>query len=315
MPFPFSDEDLDGLLNNGGTPGEIEYESVLDADDDDDDDTAGAPGPKQTTRQPAAGQSGDLSQFLQQDLQFRQEQARQAAEQERIRNAAAIKQRQDEARAQRQKDIDDRLAQVLPDAQAPTLTDEERATFQQSLPMIERMAAYHAQRQTSQLRDTFRDVLLRNAELEDQIAEVRTTTQADPRQQLDLMVRAQIPDIDATLGDKDWTAFRDQVIPALGMTAGQVIQHHYQSGNAQGVVQVINSFRNRKKTTRSESPSPVPSASGPSSRPASGKMLRYSELNEAYARHQAGTLAYDKLQVIVNKFEDAATQGRVDYDK
>lgn len=314
MPFPFSDEDLDGLLS-GNNPEEVEYESVLDADDDDTSIVVPATPGATPAGQPAAGQSADLSQFLQQDLQFRQEQARQAAEQERIRNAAAAKQRQEEARAQRQQEIDARLAQVLPDAQAPTLTDEERATFQQSLPMIERMAAYHAQRQTAQLRDTFRDVLLRNAELEDQIAEVRTTTQADPRQQLDLMVRAQIPDIDATLGDKDWTAFRDQVIPALGMTAGQVIQHHYQSGNAQGVVQVINSFRNRKKTTRTESPTPVPSASGPSSRPTGGKMLRYSELNEAYARNQAGTLAYDKLQVIVNKFEDAAARGRVDYDK
>lgn len=312
MPFP--DDDLDSLLIPGGNPGEIEYDSIL---DDDEEELGGDPAGRRTPGAAPANPGGtaDLAQYLQQDIQFRQEQARRAAEQAEQARQQQQQQQQEEARRKRQEAIDQRLAQVLPDVQAPQLTDEERATFQQSLPMIERMAQYHAARQTSQLRDTFRDVLLRNAELEDQIQDIRATSQADPRQQLDLMVRAQIPDIDATLNDKDWAAFRDQTIPALGMTAGQIIQHHYQNGNAQGVVQVINSFRNRKKTTRTESPAPVPSASGPSSRPAGGKMLRYSELNEAYARHQAGTLAYDKLQSIVNKFEEAAAQGRVDYDK
>lgn len=314
MPFP--DDDLDSLLTPGGNPGEVEYESILDSDDDDDGAAGGGAQPAGTRATPVqTGAGNDLAQYMAQDLQFRQEQARQQAAQQAQAREQQLQQQQEAARLKRQQDIDARLAQVIPDAEAPVLTDEERATFQQSLPMIERMARYHAANQTAQLRDTFRDVLLRNAELEDQIKEVRTSAQQDPRQQLDLMVRAQIPDIDTTLSDRDWAAFRDQVIPALGMTAGQIIQHHYSNGNAQGVVQVINSFRNRKKTTRSETPSPVPSASGPSSRPAGGKMLRYSELNEAYARAQAGTLAYDKLQVIVNKFEDAATQGRVDYDK
>ena len=44
-------------------------------------------------------------------------------------------------------------------------------------------------------------------------------------------------------------------------------------------------------------------------------MLRMSELNEAYARADQGLLSRDKLQVIVNKFEEAAAEGRVDYDK
>lgn len=319
MPQPnalFSNEDLDSLLATGGDTGAAEYESF---DLDDDLDGEGNPITTTTTSSanptPAAP-NPDLSNYLANDLRLRQEEAqrRQTEEAQRRQNEAQERARQ--AREQRMQDLDARLNTAFPSVTEPTLTEAERQQFQQSLPMIERMAQYHAARTVGGMRDTFREVMARNMELEDQLSEVRASTQANPRQQLDVMVRAQVPDIDATLQDPQWSAFRDTVIPSLGVTPGQIIQNHYANGNAQGVVGILNSFKSRSKTTRTETPAPgMPSASGPSTKPVRGKMLKYTDLNQAYARHQSGTLSYDKLQGIVNKFEEAAAEGRVDYDK
>lgn len=318
MPQPFfSNDELDSLLDTTPREGETEYESLLDDDPElhlnDDDDTAGKQGGRQQ-QQPVL--DPNLTNYLNEDIRQRREEAQRRAEEQRRNSAAEAQRQREEQRAQRQKELDDRLNTIFSKPEAPQLTPEERQQFQQSLPMIERMAEYHSRSTLSSLRDTMRDVLSRNMELEDKLEEMQQSTRQNPRTQLDMMVRAQVPDVDATLSDPQWAAFRDTVIPSLGVTPGQIIQNHYQSGNAQGVVNVLNTFKNRSKTTRTETPAPgMPSASAPSSRPAGRKMLRMSELNEAYARADQGLLSRDKLQVIVNKFEEAAAEGRVDYDK
>lgn len=317
MPQPFfSNDDLDSLLDPTPRDGEVQYESLLDDDLEqnlDDDNAAGSQAGRQA-QQPALDPS--LTSYLTEDIRQRREEAQRRADEQR-RNAAAESQRQrEELRAKRQKDLDDRLNTVFRTPEAPQLTEAERQQYQQSLPLIERMAEYHSHNALGGLRDTMRDVLSRNMELEDRLEEMQQTTKQNPRTQLDMMVRAQVPDVDTTLSDPQWAAFRDAVIPSLGVTPGQIIQNHYQSGNAQGVVNVLNTFKNRSKTTRTETPAPgMPSASAPSSRPAGRRMLRMSELNEAYARADQGLLSRDKLQGIVNKFEEAAAAGRVDYDK
>lgn len=319
MPQPFfSNDDLDSLLDPTPRDGEVEYESLLDADPEqhlDDNNDAGAQGGRQQQQQqPALDPS--LTSYLTEDIRQRREEAQRRADEQRRTAAAEAQRQREELRAKRQKDLDDQLNTVFRTPEAPQLTEAERQQYQQSLPLIERMAEYHSRNALGSLRETVRDVMSRNMELEDRLEEMKQTTQQNPRTQLDMMVRAQVPDVDTTLSDPQWAAFRDTVIPSLGVTPGQIIQNHYQSGNAQGVVNVLNTFKNRSKTTRTETPAPgMPSASAPSSRPAGRKMLRMSELNEAYARADQGLLSRDKLQGIVNKFEEAAAEGRVDYDK
>lgn len=311
MPQPFfSNDELDSLLDTNPGDNEVVYESVLEPQEEVVNTPAGTQPAQQSVLDPS------LTNYLNEDIRQRREEAARRAEEQR-RNAAAESQRQrEEERERRQRDLDERLNTVFRAPEAPDLTPEERQQYQQSLPLIERMAEYHSRNALGSLRETMRDVLSRNMELEDRLNDIAQSTQQNPRTQLDMMVRAQVPDVDMTLADPQWAAFRDTVIPSLGVTPGQIIQNHYHSGNAQGVVNVLNTFKSRSKTTRTETPTPgMPSASAPSSRPAGRKVLRMSELNEAYARADQGLLARDKLQLIVNKFEEAAAEGRVDYDK
>lgn len=316
-PF-FSNDDLDSLLDPTPRDGEVQYESLLDDDDGpeqhlEDNNDAGAQGSRRV-QQPAL--DPNLTSYLTEDIRQRREEAQRRADEQR-RNAVTEAQRQrEEQRATRQRELDERLNTVFHAPEVPQLSPEERQLYQQSIPLIERMAEYHSRKALGGLRDTVRDVVSRNMELEDRIDDMQQTTQQNPRTQLDIVVRAQVPDVDATLGDPQWATFRDTMIPSLGVTPGQIIQGHYQSGNAQGVVNVLNTFKNRSKTTRTETPAPgMPSASAPSSRSPGRRMLRMSELNEAYARADQGLLSRDKLQVIMNKFEEAAAESRVDYDK
>lgn len=301
----FTDDTFDDLLE-AGADRDDEYESIQEMMGDDT--------PPEQTRNTA--NDPGLSQYLQEDLRQRREELQQRQWQAQQAQQVEAQRRFEEQRAQRQRDLDARLDQVFRAPEAPQLTPEERDMYTASLPVIQRYAEYHSQQAVAGLRDTVREVMAGRMELEDELAALRQAQQANPRAQLDATVRAQVPDIDNMLASPQWKEFCNKQIPHLGVTPGEVIGAHYQNGNAQGVVSVVNMFKNRSKTSRTETPAPAQrAASAPVVQGGGRGRLRYSELDAAYNKAEQGLLARDKLAQIVEKYETAAAEGRVDYNR
>lgn len=322
MPQPYSNEGLDNIFGVQAPPGtpaavDVEYDDIDLSNDIDHDGNpiTSVQVPVPTSSTGAAPAPADLSQFLAQDMRFRQEEA-----QRRTAEAAQTQQRQREEAARqaaesRTRELDARLDTIFTAPTPVELTEEQRTAYSQSQPIIEQLARHQAQLALQGMRGAFRDIMTQNAQLADQLAETRQLAQGNPQAQLDLAVRAQVPGVDEILSRPEWAAFRDRVIPGIGMSAGDVIQRHYQSGNAAGVVAVLKSFEAQPQNRRQETPNPGGrAASGPASRPAGGRMLRMSALNEAYAKHSQGMISQGKLQQIVAQFEEAAAANLVDYD-
>ena len=315
MPQPYTDTDIDNMLSNQDNT--LEGSDYDDDDLDLDDDLDGEGNPIRAT--PAGAESAntpDLSRFLADDLKWRQEEAQRRAAEQQQAQQRQYQEQQAQSAQQRQQAIDARLDGLFAKDEIPDLTEEQRKVYGDSQPIIEQLARREIQKSMSGMRGAFKDLLVQNADLEDRIAQAQKAAEVSPQQQLDLAVMAQVPNVNEILSRSDWAAYRSKPIPGVGMTPGDIIQGHYQRGNAAGVVEVLRNYESQRKTQRQETVAPSGRAtSGPDPRQSGQRMLRLSSLNAAYQKRNQGLMSQDKLQSIVDRFEDAAARGLVNYNE
>lgn len=290
-----------------------EYSVFDDADLGLTDDSDPGKGAKPTA--PPADSS--VTDYIKEDLAFRRQQQQQQQQQLQLQQQQEAERQRNEAKAAKLKAIDDQIAALIPKVEPLNLPSEVLNTY---TPETRQVIGHMAREQAAQLLQSvtgpMRQMMQQNLEYSQQLEELRAATQPNPQAQVNERLRMAVPDIDNVMGDPGWEAYRRSVIPGTDLTVGEIVGQAYTQGNVARVKQYIDKYRASRNTRRQETPGVAPrNSSGPVTSGARKPILRYSELDQAYNRHQQGLIDKAKLNKIEMMFEAAAAENRVNYDK
>lgn len=137
---------------------------------------------------------------------------------------------------------------------------------------------------------------------------------------IETQLRQVVPDLDQIAYSNEWQSYIRQAAPYSGgtETIANVVQRGIQSGNIKQVVEVINDFKAKRSKGQPQQQQMSPGrsqVSQPVTKPAGKKMLRMSDFERATANFEAGRLSWDKYQRIVDEFNAAMVEGRVNTNK
>lgn len=213
-------------------------------------------------------------------------------------------------------------AQQAPVQQAPAydpardaLTPEELVAYQESLPVIEklaRQAAYRAQHSIQEKLDTLQQ---HNQALQQRLDAVHG--QAARADEVALMhtVRSQVQDADQVTKTAEWKRYLNARAPfSGGRSVREVLEHAVQSRDADTITEHLMAFKASHNI--SAPPAAVP-APGRTAAPAAVGIdlpqrktgISASALDEAMARVQAGTLSKDAYDKMLAQVFGAAASG------
>ncbi len=143
--------------------------------------------------------------------------------------------------------------------------------------------------------------------------------QAQRTDTLHMQLKSVVPDIDTLVRTPEWQSYIKQPdLYGSGRTIASYVQEGIQYGNVKQLAQIVQQF---KRTQQQSQPQPQHVSPGraqttvPNTAPRRGSVYRMSEFDRATQAFQAGKLSWDKYQVIVNEFNEAMLDGRVNYNK
>ena len=132
-------------------------------------------------------------------------------------------------------------------------------------------------------------------------------------------LKSVVPDIDELVRTPEWQEYIKQPdVYGSGRTIASYVQEGIQYGNVRQLAQIVDQF---KQTRKQNAPQPRQVAPGraqttlPNTAPRRGKMLNMSDFDRATSAFQAGRLSWDKYQVVLNEFNEAMLDGRVNHNK
>ena len=278
-------------------------------------DSGGAePAPTQTPPPPAPNTSSELLERL-----ARAEATRQVAEDRARREAAA----------REQQEADARRAQLY-DPAALELTEEERQTYAQSAPVIEKLVRAELQRYHAQ---TMMPELGRVNEVRQSVGQANEAARAALDRAVNATLRAAVPDLDTIARTPEWAAYLSSEMPELGagVTRGSLLRTHLDNINTDAAISLIRGFKSpaaqaaaaaAPAAQRPAAPAPAPgraSGGAPASvaaaaRGASGNQRRYaySEYAKVADRASRGEVDMDKFDRLTEFFMAKMEEGLVD---
>lgn len=162
--------------------------------------------------------------------------------------------------------------------------------------------------------------------LQNELANVRSQLQSQSEfnqvQKTDVIhmqLKSVVPDIDELVRTPEWQEYIKQPdVYGSGRTIASYVQEGIQYGNVRQLAQIVDQF---KQTRKQNAPQPRQVAPGraqttlPNTAPRRGKMLNMSDFDRATSAFQAGRLSWDKYQVVLNEFNEAMLDGRVNHNK
>lgn len=314
-----TDADLDDLA--GGAPltldpRDVEY-SVFEGDDDDLGLTTDLDPVTGRKRVPQPVDNSGVTDYMRQDLQFRRQQQQDQQLQQRQQQQQEADRIRNDAKTARLKEIDDSITALIPRVDPLNLPANVMEAYSaETRQVISHAAREQAAEMMRSMSEPLRQVMRQNYEYGQQLEELRTATRPDPQTQVNDRLRAMVPDIENVMGDPGWEAYRRTVIPGTDITVGEIVANAYTQGNVSRIKQYVDQYRSAGSTRRHETPAPAPrNTGGPAVRGQQKQILRFSELEQAYNKHQQGLIDKAKLDRIVVLFENAAAEQRVNYDK
>lgn len=274
------------------------------------DDDAGQTAPQGTTTQPAATPAvSDQERMLQLEREL----------------AATRTRAQMYEQALQQRTFQEQPPATPPASQAPTLAfaddeikvdDRYKADYGDADPYI----ASIAKRVANDLYQ--RTVLPLQQELDSVRGQLQSQAEFNQAQRTDtlhMQLKSVVPDIDTLVRTPEWQSYIKQPdLYGSGRTIASYVQEGIQYGNVKQLAQIVQQF---KQTQQQAQPQPQHVSPGraqttvPNTAPRKGSTLRMSEFDRATQAFQAGKLSWDKYQVIVNEFNEAMLDGRVNYNK
>lgn len=165
------------------------------------------------------------------------------------------------------------------------------------------------------------------APLHNQLEEVKgqLTKQKDVNIQnqkfsLETQLRQAVPDLDEIAYSSEWAGYISQPAPFSGgtETIANIVQRGIQSGNMKQVVEIINDFKSKRSQGQPQQQQVSPGRSQttqPATKQPGKRMLKMSDFDRATAAFEAGRMSWDKYQVIVDEFNTAMAEGRVNTNR
>lgn len=162
--------------------------------------------------------------------------------------------------------------------------------------------------------------------LQNELANVRSQLQSQSEfnqvQKTDVIhmqLKSVVPDIDELVRTPEWQEYIKQPdLYGSGRTIASYVQEGIQYGNVRQLAQIVNQFKQARQQNAPQQRQVAPGRAQttlPNTAPRRGKMLNMSDFDRATASFQAGKLSWDKYQVVLNEFNEAMLDGRVNHNK
>ena len=143
--------------------------------------------------------------------------------------------------------------------------------------------------------------------------------QAQRTDTLHMQLKSVVPDIDTIVRTPEWQSYIKQPdLYGSGRTIASYVQEGIQYGNVKQLAQIAQQFKQTHQQSQPQLQHVSPGRAQttvPNTAPRRGSVYRMSEFDRATQAFQAGKLSWDKYQVVVNEFNDAMLDGRVNYNK
>lgn len=203
------------------------------------------------------------------------------------------------------------------------LTDEERHTYGQSLPIIQRVVEAHTNAARAELTALIESV---RAEVNDALGGVQTGVGEFRRNSYTQQLRVSVPDIDQLTNHPSFQSFLAQPVPySGGATIKQRLADGHRASDLAKVVEIMNDFRRAvagsadvpvvppmsamAQPSTSAAPAPAaPTAAGPQT------MLPWSKRQLAYREYRAGRMSSQDFDKIDAAYRVADANKLVDFN-
>jgi hypothetical protein len=198
------------------------------------------------------------------------------------------------------------------------LTPEEKETYAESLPVINKLLAANEWRIHKSiiepLKNEIENLKKNNRQVVDQIAAVDSSSFLQ-------QVKARVKDFDAKVASPEWRDFLSKpVSPYTQITIGEALWNEgHQKRNLPLVLQIFEDFEKSRKNnvTAAYAAPPVSAASGSLANGVTDKkpILKMSARRQLHDDFKKGRITFSKYQTMKALFDEAEKEGRIDYDK
>lgn len=202
------------------------------------------------------------------------------------------------------------------------LSDDERSTFSESLPVIERVARAHAEAAVGAVLDRLDAI---EEALDTSVQQVNSRFEQAQHQGYSQQLRTQLPDIDTLTSHPHFQAYMAQEVPySGGRILKDVLGTAHRKGDLPTVVSIMTEFRTRAAGVTPEgaaqdalvqpATSIAPVAPSAEQQPLQKQKLPWSKRQHAHREFRAGRLTQEKFNRIDQAYRNAEAQSLVDYD-
>lgn len=252
-------------------------------------------------------------QQLQNDtLRTQQEQQRHMQEQQRL------------LQQQQQQEQDAFLKSLIPTLppEATQVTEEDRTKYGESAEFIRKQAAVEAQKVIQGMAPNLQRMAQQQFQLQQDLASLKAQNNPQNNQaltaerELNIIVRAQVPDIGELTAHPQFNAFRNANAVG-GFTYGHLVDMAYKQGDATRLVNLLNTFRSGVQSGgkgRAQPPQSVNYQGGAlANNPQAPRrqVLRESEYNEAFNKFMSGQMDEATYNAIEGQYQRALLEGNV----
>lgn len=193
------------------------------------------------------------------------------------------------------------------------LTEEEKATFERSSPLVEKVAKQIANQMYKQSVRPLEDQL---AQARQQVQQTENQIKQQRLREFHVRLHQEIPDLAKTAATPEFMGYLKQAAPRSGgqWTVEAELTAAVQNGNIAAVKEIVSGFKpTQQPGVQNVAPGRPQSGTPPTSGKGS-KMLAYSKFLKAEENYNAGLLSLDKYTRILEAYRDAEMAGNVDYE-
>lgn len=201
-----------------------------------------------------------------------------------------------------------RLETPAAPAQAPAqviedLTDEEKQQYQQSLPVITKLAKKLAAEQVSPLQEKV-------AELQTQLEKTTKNYESMSEASFIAELRKEIPDMQAKLENSKWREYVSSIIPRTNITIGDALLTNHKARNLKAIKEIFEGFAVGVQNLAQQQ---VPGTARSASPPEKKETLKWSDRAKLSEDFRKGRITKEKFDKLLAIYEKAEQEGRIDF--
>lgn len=191
-----------------------------------------------------------------------------------------------------------------PQIQIEDLSEEERAAYKQSLPVIEKVARKFAAEMAQPLLKQVRT-------LEERLAETKNDYSTMSERMFSATVQDRVKDFQAKLNSPRWATYLQSKIPRTNLTVKDALLNAHRSRDLETIVEIFAEFKLESTSLTSQAmPGTVKAA------PATKveEKLKFSDRAKISEDFRKGRISKQRFDELVAAYDRAEREGRVNFD-